>query len=290
MTNLVEVIHDTAALCDAIASGAEYGALYAIVDSAFNLGISKQLKKWPSVELYQNTELADLGKYSPVLYLIGEEHSAAHIAKLIELCKGQPMLSFIRSACDLSDLKLHLEYLLKVYCEDNTEWPLRYADTRILISLFDVLNEEQKSILLEPVHCWMIPDRFGKIQNQFGNNKNTALWNAEAGVLKMDENQFSKMIDAATPDSILATVRDQYSSILLPYACGEQFKRVEQGVKDAKELQLNGAQEVLQMALLQLMAAEGINQSADYAVFKKRILDGQELADAINHLPATFWR
>ena len=290
MTNLVEVIHDSAALYEDIAASAQYGALYAIVDSAFDLKINKQLRKWPSIALYQNTELADLGPYSPTLYLIGEDDSAAHIAKLLELCKGLPMLSFIRSACNLAGLKQHLEYLLKVYCEDHTEWPLRYADTRILVPLFDVLTAEQKNILLGPIHNWMIPDRFGKIKSQLGENINTALWCFESGVLKMDEKQFAEMIDAAVPDSILATVRDKYSSILLPYTSGEQFKRVEQGIKDAKELQLNGDQEILQIALLQLMAAEGLNQSADYAVFKKRIHDGQELADAINHLPATFWR
>ncbi|AMC34083.1 DUF4123 domain-containing protein [Janthinobacterium sp. B9-8] len=290
MTNLVEVIHDSAVLYEDIDASVGYGALYAIVDSAFDLKIIKKLKKWPSIALYQNTELAELGPYSPTLYLIGEDNCAAHIAKLIELCEGQPMLSFIRSACDLAGLKQHLECLLKVYCEDNTEWPLRYADIRILVPLFDVLTVGQKKILLGPIHSWLIPDRFGKIQNQFGENKNTALWNFEAGVLKMDEKQFAEMIDAAVPDSILATVRDQYSSILLPYTSGEQFKRVEQGVKDAKELQLNGAQEILQIALLQLMAAETTNQSVDYAMFKKRIHDGQELADAINHLPAAFWR
>ncbi|MFC7420925.1 DUF4123 domain-containing protein [Iodobacter arcticus] len=290
MTHLVEAIHDSAVLYEDIVASVGYGALYAIVDSAFDLKICKQLRKWPSIALYQNTELAELGSYSPTLYLIGEDDSAAHIAKLLELCKGQPMLSFIRSQCDLAGLKQHLECLLKVYCEDNTEWPLRYADTRILVSLFDVLTAGQKKILLAPIHSWLILDRFGKIQSQFGENQNTALWNLESGVLKMDEKQFAEMIDAAMPDSILATVRDQYSSILLPYTSGEQFKRVEQGINDAKELQLNGAQEILQMALLQLMAAEGVNQSADYAVFKKRIQDGQELADTINHLPATFWR
>ncbi|MEN9659707.1 MAG: hypothetical protein RL571_3172 [Pseudomonadota bacterium] len=120
MTNLVEVIHDSAALYEDIAASAQYGALYAIVDSAFDLKINKQLRKWPSIALYQNTELADLGPYSPTLYLIGEDDSAAHIAKLLELCKGLPMLSFIRSACNLAGLKQHLEYLLKVYCEDHT--------------------------------------------------------------------------------------------------------------------------------------------------------------------------
>lgn len=288
MTHLVEAIHDSAVLYEDIAASAQYGALYAIVDSAFDLKISKQLRKWPSIALYKNTELAELGPYSPTLYLIGEDDSAAHIAKLLELCKGQPMLSFIRSQCDLAGLKQHLEYLLKVYCEDNTEWPLRYADTRILVPLFDILTVEQKNILLGPIHSWLIPDRFGKIKSQLG--ENTAPWCFESGVLKMDEKQFAEMIDAAAPDSILATVRDQYSSILLPHTSGEQFKRVEQGIKDAKELQLNGAQEILQIALLQLMAAENMHQSVEYAVFKKRIHDGLELADAINHLPAAFWR
>ncbi|MGL4602503.1 MAG: DUF4123 domain-containing protein, partial [Iodobacter sp.] len=204
MTHLVEEIINPALLLE-IAGSTQQGFLYAIIDCAFDLGIRKPLRKWSSVPLYQATELADLAPYSPELYLVDEKQQPQNIEQLIALCKGQPMLSFIRSPLELMPLKEHLEYLLKVYCEDNTEWPLRYADTRILIPLFEVLTEEQKKILLGPLEHWFIPDRFGMIQDITGENQPDKKWQAAMGSLKMDEIQFTAMVDAAMPDSILST-------------------------------------------------------------------------------------
>ncbi|MDW5417090.1 DUF4123 domain-containing protein [Iodobacter sp. CM08] len=287
MTNLVEPIQDLDTFYADIAATAQQGSLYALIDCAFDLTIRKALRKMQSIALYQETELADMDAYSPRLYWISNE---AEIEKIITLCQGKPMLSFIRSQAQLGALKQHLEYLLKVYCEDNTEWPLRYADTRILPALFNVLNKPQLNTLLAPLHSWFILDRFGVIQRQFGSNQADLLWGKELGVLKMDEQQFAQMLDAATADSILATIQEKHSSILLPFTLTEQFKRVQQGIQDAHDVQLNTAPEMLEMALLQLMGAGDLNQSADYQTLKNKLKDGQDLNESINHLPASFWR
>ncbi|MGL4605694.1 MAG: hypothetical protein ACRCU9_16265, partial [Iodobacter sp.] len=131
---------------------------------------------------------------------------------------------------------------------------------------------------------------FGMIQDITGENQPDKKWQAAMGSLKMDEIQFTAMVDAAMPDSILSTIRDEYSSILLPYSSGDQYRRVVQGIKDAKELHLHGSQDILQMALIQLMSAEDPQTSSEYQRFKNKIKSGDELADSINHLPAEFWR
>lgn len=183
---------------------------YALVDTAFNERLIKKYKAiYPSVQpvsLYSGTELDELSDISPILIPLSQDAAVCNrwATTLLQLADGVPMLSFLASSLEPHALAMHFSSFLKAETEDRQRFLLRFADTRILPVLIDILDSSPCDILLHPIAHWWSIDRMGKLQilplPKASSIKKSI---PPLAALPLTDQQFAALIDAAEADAII---------------------------------------------------------------------------------------
>lgn len=114
-------------------------------------------------------------------------------------------LSQIDTSLDIRTLADALTRRCEVLLPDGMEMLLRYFDTRVLMSLLDVLTIEQRRSFLSCASDWWYADREGAMVPSGCNGE------ADADVfptpLELSADQERAMIDAAEPDAVIDFIR-----------------------------------------------------------------------------------
>lgn len=135
--------------------------LFALVDGAFDdqFLAPRRRKPLPNLSLYADTPLQGFALAAPHLLVAPPAPNArlAWLQSIHEACTGKPMLSVLASTLDGPALQQHLRPYLQARTPDTLEWPLRWADTRVLPALLEALEPDQHAHLLAPLLGWWAP-------------------------------------------------------------------------------------------------------------------------------------
>lgn len=206
---IVSAAIDTLSVLTAAQPGLHWAAL---IDSAFDYPASETLPYAAgSINCYLANEFEGLQKAAPLLVTIpGEQRSNAHLRDILRHCAARPMISFIASRIPLSELSEHWRSLHRVSIVDEQRMLLRFADTRVLSVLPDILTPSQWLSYSAPLDKWLVLERTGAF---------TEIALAPAGTLpdqdiKLSEHQVDALLAASQPDAIIELLKNSMSDVV----------------------------------------------------------------------------
>jgi Domain of unknown function (DUF4123) len=117
----------------------------ALVDTAFDHERRQLIWRGESVRLYQAGRLEALSAVSPRLCELSINDDVVLKRELISIFRhasGRPMLSFLKSSLNATDLALRFQDVLEVETSDRQPFLLRLADTRALPAVASALTTD----------------------------------------------------------------------------------------------------------------------------------------------------
>ncbi|QBG91229.1 DUF4123 domain-containing protein [Xanthomonas oryzae] len=170
----------------------------------------------PGVPLYGGKYAGDgVEQASPWLCTVPEQGASPGpwLDALFRLCAGRPMLTLLQTRLPLQPLRLHLQQRLEASVAGET-FVVRYADTRCLPQLFEVLDPAQRAAFLASIDGWRYVDRAGALQSLPKQSADAAA--ALPFVLSPDQQQ--ALQTAALPDTLIAYLRERQD--VFGHLCG----------------------------------------------------------------------
>ena len=267
--------------------------VFALIDGVFDeqllarRGWSRQTK----YSLYEGTDLEEFGAAAPHLLEAPVEIDERErwLREIISACEGKPMLSFLASVLSAPELCLHFRPYLIARSEDLTEWPLRWADTRVLPEILAVIKPEYCEQLMSPLHAWWSIRRDGSLVVWKGT---TASQRSPVGFDKipLSDREFSELVDRAEADAVLANIHDTHTDLLRRYTPSECHARVAEHLLVASEHGIHAASARQHFSMLALSLNESFARHPAMATLLQRTQQGGDYASGIGTLPDAFWQ
>jgi len=185
----------------------------AVIDGAFDHGRGRCNYPGSPEALYACDELDAMLEVSPLLVpLITErpEMLKEQLLGLTQHCAGRPMFSVVAASGNAAELKPNWQKCARVMTDDGQPLLLRFADTRVLPVLPEVLRQESWAALTHELSEWWYVDREGKLA-QIPVVADRA---APVFPLAIGRREFSKLLERGEPDAVIDAMSAQLPEIL----------------------------------------------------------------------------
>lgn len=125
----------------------------------------KALRNSGMLSLYSESPLNQMEDFAPALLAIPKqpEENRLVLRKVLSLCKGKPMLSFVCSHHDAKAIRDYWQSCVYPECGDGQHLLLRFADTRVTEVLPNALAPEHWGKLCQALSQWWIINRRGEL-------------------------------------------------------------------------------------------------------------------------------
>lgn len=197
------------------------GRWFALLDKAFDHD-RKSTLRWPhqTEAIYKGTD--NIEAISPTLLALSPHSSEAlaqDMTRLLRHCQGRPMLSFVQTTLEMSELASAWQDVKWVHTEDGQRFLLRLADTRVLSSLAQALQPHNWERICKPLQTWHVVDRFGDLQPLrmplvSPNGADALKPNESLREFHISDKEFALLLDAAQPDVLINTLFEQIPEVL----------------------------------------------------------------------------
>ncbi|MBJ2158574.1 DUF4123 domain-containing protein [Variovorax sp. IB41] len=187
----------------------------ALIDAAFDHGSNAAGTVYKGLNCYAaEFPLDDLAGAAPWLIELDPfEKKHRHTAQLLAHCSGRPMLSVMASRIPARTLcKLWLP-LHRVHTKDKQRLLLRFADTRTLPLLPDLLTPAQWAAIAAPLAHWLYVDREGAM---VAARLPDPAAPGPCDALHLSQAQLDAMVKACEPDAALDLLADQMPEVFHP--------------------------------------------------------------------------
>ncbi|MGF6117580.1 hypothetical protein ABIE30_004081 [Janthinobacterium lividum] len=277
----------------AVANGSQPLYLLALLDGACDEEFFT--KRYPSrlrrQSLYAHTSLQNFKVAAPHLLASPSASSeqAAWLQRLFSLCAGMPMLSIIASTLDIGQLEQHLRPYLIAITPDTVEWPVRWADTRILPALLAALTETQSAHLLSPIYRWWSLRRDGSLVSWQGTAEAKPA-SAEFDKFPLGDTAFASLVDIAEADAILANLHDVQPDLFHSGTPAECHARVARHLLVANASGIEAAGQRQHFSALALMLADDFTSHPAMDSLLRRTRQGANYLSELDTLPDDFWQ
>lgn len=265
---------------------------YLLVDVSFEqtLPSSRPWLRTLEGSLYDGMRLEGLKEVAPHLLRLSDdpEKQLAWLQQLLAACAGKPMLSVLFSAIPANSLRAHFQPYLVARTEDSMEWPVRWADTRVLPGLIATLTPEERQHLLSPLFVWMMIDRQGELIEWRGDG-NPAPDPADFDCWPLDEGRFSQLLVEAEADAVLSQIDDRRADLLANGKHAERHTQVSRQLALATRYKIDSVADRLHFALLGLMHTPSMLEDPLMRSALGRIEQGGDYREQLARLPEDFW-
>jgi hypothetical protein len=267
--------------------------VFVLIDGAFDEDfLDRHFRRgFPRISLYEGTALSGMGKAAPFLVEVNESKTsdALWLEKLLHAAGNSPMWSIIVATANMQALAKHFSPYLIAKSEDSLEWPVRWADTRILPQLLNAFETELVEELMLPIYSWFAPSRTGELLRWIG--KGGAECRApENEKLPMSDAVFKKLIDGSEPDMILSRIYDIKPDLLksrLPSKC---YQLVRQQLKIADHFHIDQMPARQHLSTMSLFLRDGFSQMLEFRILLEGVRNGADYMLAIEALSGSFWQ
>ena len=265
---------------------------YLLVDASFERALTSSFPWRLMLEgsLYDGMRLEGLKEVAPHLLRLPDDpdRQLAWLQQLLAVCTGKPMLSILFSAIPASSLRAHFLPYLLARTDDSMEWPVRWADTRVLPGLIATLVPDERQHLLSPLFIWMAIDRQGDVI-QWAGDGNQQPESADFDCWPLDDGRFSQLVAMAEADAVLSQIDDRRPDLLANGRSAELHARVSRQLVLATRHRIDGAADRLHFALLGLMHAPSLLDDSLIRSTLKQIEQGGDYRQQLAQLPENFW-
>lgn len=276
-----------------IANGGQPLHLLALLDGAFDEDFlaRRYRRSLTRQSLYAHTALQNFKHAAPHLLLgpSDEKEQETWLRWLFGACEGKPMLSIIASALDINHLEQHLRPYLIAITPDTVEWPVRWADTRILPALLESITQEQHEHLLGPLYHWWSVRRDGSLINWHGGAQARPI-PAQFDKLPLSDIAFASLVDTAEADAILANLHDVQPDLFHSGTPAECHTRVARHLTVASANGIEAASQRQHFGALALMLADDFTTHPAMARLLQRTRQGKNYLSELEALPDDFWQ
>lgn len=266
---------------------------YILLDAGFdqNLPTAFPWRRHVEGSLYDDTRLVGLKAVAPHLFRLPDdsEKQLTWLNELAASCSGKPMLSVLCSALPAQALIAHFRPYLLARTEDSLEWPVRWADTRVLPILIAALTPAERKHFMAPIHAWSCLDRSGEILEWSGDGlPNPAP--ADFDYWPLDDARFSHLLAEAETDAIIGALHDTHPDLFDLQEPAANHACIKKHLAIARQCGIESAGSRRHFAMLALtLHDQFIDHPAMQALLQKSC-DGADYAAEIASLPAEFWQ
>lgn len=269
------------------------GYAYILLDASFDQALPTNFPWRRHVEctLYDDTRLAGLRAVAPMLLGLPDEpeKQATWLSELAEVCCAKPMLSLIYSAIPARALAKHYRPYLLVRTADSLEWPVRWADTRILPTLLASMTLAERKHFLAPLHAWLYVDRTGAICDWRG-EASTNPETAQFDCWPLNDARFSQLVGDAEADAVIAALHDTQPDLFDRQEPAAVHACVDKHLAIASQNGVEGAGPRRHFAMLALTLKEDFAAHPAMQALLERTREGASYAAEVAALPAEFWQ
>ncbi|PKO86145.1 MAG: hypothetical protein CVU18_16440 [Betaproteobacteria bacterium HGW-Betaproteobacteria-12] len=229
---------------------------YVLIDGGFDQALLTALlwRSYVERSLYDDMRLAGLKFVAPHLIRLPDdpEKQLGWLQRLADACAGKPMISFLASAVPAERLATHFRPYLLAGTEDSLEWPVRWADTRVLPGLIAALTPEERRHLLSPLYVWMAVSRQGDLIEWRGEG-NPQPEPADFDCWPLNEARFGQLVTEAEADAVLSQIDDRRPDLLTNGNPADMHAIIARRLALATQHQIIGAPNRLYFAMLGLI-------------------------------------
>lgn len=266
---------------------------YILLDACFDQNLPTVFPWRRHVEgtLYDDTRLAGLNAVAPHLLRLPDdpEKQLTWLNELAASCSGKPMLSVLCSALPAQALIAHFRPYLLARTEDSLEWPVRWADTRVLPILIASLKPAEYTHFMAPIHGWSCLDRSGEMLEWLGDGLPYPA-PADFDCWPLDDARFSQLVAEAEADAIIAALHDTQPDLFDLQEHATNHACVKKHLAIASQYGIESAGSRRHFAMLALMLNDDFAEHSAMQAVLKHTLDGGDYAAEIASLPADFWQ
>lgn len=180
---------------------------FALVDGAFDYGRAGLSLPNERHLLYECDGMADLLAASPFMSALtahDEDQLRLELATLVRHRKERPMLSFIGTSAPASSVNENFRLFANAVTEDEQEFLLRFADTRVLSGLPQALRQTHWDGMTCLLSAWIVIDREGKPQALPLNANRKPL----KGEFRLLPAEFAALVSNSEPDAVIDAIAE----------------------------------------------------------------------------------
>lgn len=266
---------------------------YILLDASFDQSLPTDFPWRRHVEctLYDNTRLSGLQAVAPHLLRLPEE-SEKQVTWLNELaatCGEKPMLSVLSSAVPARELMIHFRPYLLARTDDSLEWPVRWADTRVLPALIAALTPTERKHFMAPIHAWSCLGRAGEMLEWVGDgSRNPAP--ADFDCWALDDARFSHLVAEAEANTLIGALHETQPDLFDRLEPAMAHSIVKKTLALANRYGLESAGSRRHFAMLALMLDDEFTQHPAMQAVLQKSREGGNYAVEITTLPVEFWQ
>lgn len=239
--------------------------IYALADAAQDKFFLSKWMHLPQRNLLTEAAGEKAAQISPHLIQLNFEMSSLEWLQIQKRVVSTPKMTLIVSALNFEKMHAHLRQFTNVRFEGGLEMFLAFWDPAILASLLgnpsdqtlyikdQVFNNEQKQILLAPIHSWWYWDRLGELQRIPGSNyKNFHRSFDSQNPLCLSVKQEESMVEAAFPDHLIYYLKLNNYFLVESFTAWDLYLYVISVLKQARSFHLEGTRDILNFICLKL--------------------------------------
>ena len=266
---------------------------YILLDASFdqNLPTAFPWRRHVEGTFYDDTRLVGLKSVAPYLLRMPDdsEKQLTWLNELLALCCGKPMLSVLCSAVPAEALIAHFRPYLLARTEDSLEWPVRWADMRVLPILIASLTPAERTHLMAPIHAWSCLDRSGEILEWSGDGFPHPA-PADFDCWPLDDARFSHLIAEAEADGIIGALHDTQPDLFDLQQPAANHASVKKHLAIASLYGIESAGSRRHFAMLALLLNDEFSEHPAMQAVLKKSREGGDYVAEIASLPADFWQ
>ncbi|CAJ0820973.1 DUF4123 domain-containing protein [Ralstonia flaminis] len=185
---------------------------YALIDSAFDHGAVPHDDLSGAVNCYEGEFIVGLPMVAPLLVpLSAQAPGQAALTRLLAHCSGRPMMSLVATTGNAQDLVSAWRLAYWAHLPESQKMLVRFADTRVLIELPQILLADQWRSYCAPITAWVVINRAGMPSLL----PKLAPGNA-AQRLELDQAQLDALMSRTQPDAALDFMQRELPGAVSP--------------------------------------------------------------------------
>ncbi|MEN3297439.1 MAG: hypothetical protein V7642_6692 [Burkholderiales bacterium] len=224
----------------------------ALVDGAFDHGQPGPSLPNEHYPLYDCDGLSDLLGASPFLIVLTAHDEAQLRVELVNLVrhrKERPMLSFIGTSASASSINENFRLFANAMTDDDQEFLLRFADTRVLPGLPDALRQAYWDGMTCLLSDWIVIGRDGTPQ-ALPLNPNRAPFK---GGFQLSPVEFARLVSNGEADAVLDAIAESNPEALPEGSRAAIYDRVVASCSYAQGHKVQAFPDVVALAYLALL-------------------------------------
>jgi hypothetical protein len=240
--------------------------------------------------MFKGTFAGDADSISPVLVDVAGVSSSRErfIEHLLSTCEGKPLLSLISTDSSLNQLADHLRQILSIGTADGQEFLLRYADNRVLPTIFSVLTDAQRCAFLGPIKKWLVATHRADVITftpPDGDHQQIEL------PLQLNDQQFAQVMDKSEVHFIVSQLEQSSELFVSSHPLAARIQFVERNVEHAQRCGFKDTEDQTAWCLAALRGGEDFFKHEMIVPIIEETLESQKkLFDALMFISNEDWQ